>query len=116
MTFFFFTAEVERREKSLAEEIEAIESQINANKQNQSIDKSEAMEINEIQIMEDGEENRDPNPEINDKVNDNDSSPIGIKSEFQDTNEDNLKNDHIEVTKAKKIDESNEDEVNKNYG
>ncbi|XP_057340814.1 pinin [Microplitis mediator] len=112
-------AEVERREKSLAEEIEAIESQINANKQNQSIDKSEGMEINEIQIMEDGEENRDPNPEIKDKVNDNESSPVGIKSEFQvDTNEDNLKNDHIEVTKTKKIDESNEDEdkVNKNYG
>ncbi|KAG8035329.1 hypothetical protein G9C98_006775 [Cotesia typhae] len=110
-------AEVERREKALAEEIEAIESQINANKQNDNLDKSESMEINEMQIMEDGEENRDPNPEVKEKVTE-DTSPVAVKMEFQDTAADDVKStDHSDVSKIKKTEESNgEENLNENYG
>lgn len=64
--YYFFTEEVERREKALADELELIESQVNYGKHQQQFDGIAApSQTDEVPhaAVEEGEENRDPNPD-----------------------------------------------------
>lgn len=64
--FFLFhiLEEIERREKALIEELNLIEMQIGLGKNSQNFEASTSLHIVEAsRSIEEGEENRDPNPE-----------------------------------------------------
>lgn len=64
LSAFYISEEIEKREKALIEELSLIEVQIGLGKHSQNFDGS--VSVNTIapsRSLEDGEENRDPNPE-----------------------------------------------------
>ena len=61
--FFFLSAEIDRREKELLEEFESIEANIGLSKNSEK--DTIASETQESKSGEEGEENRDPNPDPN---------------------------------------------------
>lgn len=63
--FCYILEEIERREKALIEELNLIEMQIGLGKNSQNFEASTSLHIVETsRSIEEGEENRDPNPEL----------------------------------------------------
>ncbi|KAL6267028.1 hypothetical protein P5V15_000105 [Pogonomyrmex californicus] len=74
--------EIERREKALVEELNLIEVQIGLNKHSQNnFEESASLHTVEApRSIEEGEENRDPNPEHNIETTINDNTDISMQS------------------------------------
>ncbi|CAK9832248.1 PNN [Anthophora retusa] len=102
--------EIERREKALIEELELIEVQVGLGKHQQNFDGAAALNTTtEVQqSTEEGEENRDPNPEKTVETENNETVDVPVKSE-KDENYDNTndveKKEEVQVDEAK--DENN---------
>lgn len=103
--------EIERREKALVEELELIEVQVGLGKHQQNFDGSASLNAAaEVQqSAEEGEENRDPNPEKTSESENNEPADVSVKSE-KDENYDNNSNElekkeEVQVEEAK--DENN---------
>lgn len=90
---YHITEEIERREKTLVDELNLIEVQVGLNKPTQNFEESASLHAVEApRSVEEGEENRDPNPELNIEnieiaINDN------VDVSMQSINE-NSDNDH----------------------
>ncbi|XP_017892082.1 pinin isoform X2 [Ceratina calcarata] len=102
--------EIERREKALVEELELIEVQVGLGKHQQNFDGSTTLSATtEVpQPTEEGEENRDPNPEKNSEPESNETTDVPVKSEMDETLEganDLEKKEEVQVDEAK--DENN---------
>lgn len=110
------TAEVERREKALLEELEIIESQVNSNKPQQQTDElpNEQETTEEPQPMEEGVENRDPNPEpqVEQTLTIENSETSSPKIETVEKSEVQLE----EVVTENDIQEKNQTEEIENHG
>lgn len=110
MHLFYITEEIERREKVLIDELEAIELQVGLGKHQQNFDGSATLNATaEVpQSTEEGEENRDPNPEKNLESENNEPADVPIKSDkdenYENTN-DIEKNEEVKVDEVK--DENN---------
>ncbi|XP_035733294.1 pinin-like isoform X2 [Vespa mandarinia] len=102
--------EIERREKALLEELELIETQIGLGKQQQNFDGNTSLNASEevSQTVEEGEENRDPNPENNVETAKIEDLDVSIKTEKDEDVVENAveKNDEKQVDQIKK-DENN---------
>ncbi|XP_033188671.1 desmosome associated protein-like protein pinnin [Bombus vancouverensis nearcticus] len=100
--------EIERREKVLIDELEAIELQVGLGKHQQNFDGSATLNATaEVpQSTEEGEENRDPNPEKNLESENNEPADVPIKSD-KDENYENT-ND-IENKEEVKVDEAKDE-------
>ncbi|XP_047349642.1 pinin isoform X1 [Vespa velutina] len=102
--------EIERREKALLEELELIETQIGLGKQQQNFDGNTSLTASEevSQTVEEGEENRDPNPENNVETTKIEDLDVSIKTEKDEDVVENAveKNDEKQVDQIKK-DENN---------
>ncbi|XP_046821546.1 pinin isoform X1 [Vespa crabro] len=102
--------EIERREKALLEELELIETQIGLGKQQQNFDGNTSLNASEevSQTVEEGEENRDPNPENNVETTKIEDLDVSIKTEKDEDVVENAveKNDEKQVDQIKK-DENN---------
>ncbi|XP_017767404.1 PREDICTED: pinin [Eufriesea mexicana] len=102
--------EIERREKALIEELELIEVQVGLAKHQQNFDGSVALNTTTDvpQSTEEGEENRDPNPEKNLESETNEAVDVSVKSDkdenFENTN-DIEKQEEVKVDEVK--DENN---------
>ncbi|XP_076752595.1 desmosome associated protein-like protein pinnin isoform X1 [Xylocopa sonorina] len=102
--------EIERREKILVEELELIEVQVGLGKHQQNFDGSAALNTTaEVQqSIEEGEENRDPNPEKSLEPETNETVDVSMTSEkdenYENTN-DVEKKEEVQVDEAK--DENN---------
>ncbi|XP_029045564.1 pinin isoform X1 [Osmia bicornis bicornis] len=100
--------EIERREKALVEELELIEVQVGLNKHQQSFDGSTTLNapIEVQQSTEEGEENRDPNPEqnIEPEITETVAPPVKFK---KDENCDNT-ND-VEVKEETQVEEAKDE-------
>nr|XP_033325433.1 pinin isoform X2 [Megalopta genalis] len=103
--------EIERREKALVEELELIEVQVGLGKHQQNFDGSASLNATvEIQqSAEEGEENRDPNPEKTSESENNEAVDVSVKSEKDENYDNNLneveKKEEVQVDEAK--DENN---------
>lgn len=111
--FFFFpfiTEEIERREKALLEELELIETQIGLGKQQQNFDGNTSLNAPEevSQTAEEGEENRDPNPENNVETTKIEDLNVSIKME---KDEDVVEN-AVEINDEEQVDQIKKDENN----
>lgn len=110
MHLFYITEEIERREKALIEELELIEVQVGLGKHQQNFDGSATLNTTaEVpQSTEEGEENRDPNPEKNLESENNEPADVSMKSDkdenYENTN-DIEKKEEVKVDEAK--DENN---------
>ncbi|XP_034189661.1 desmosome associated protein-like protein pinnin isoform X1 [Osmia lignaria lignaria] len=100
--------EIERREKALVEELELIEVQVGLNKHQQSFDGSTTLNApTEVQqSTEEGEENRDPNPEQNIEPEPTETVAPPVKFE-KDENYDNT-ND-VEVKEETQVEEAKDE-------
>ena len=100
--------EIERREKALVEELELIEVQVGLNKHQQSFDGSTTLNapIEVQQSTEEGEENRDPNPEQNIEPETTETVAPPVKFE-KDENCDNT-ND-VEVKEETQVEEAKDE-------
>ncbi|XP_034952105.1 pinin [Chelonus insularis] len=112
-------AEIERREKALIEELALIDSQMNVSKQQHNTDdKLEQNDMTEGQGMEEGEENRDPNPENNENMivedeNESIKSEIHQVEKINDKKSLSVNNDKMETDT---IIQENQSEENENHG
>ncbi|XP_078039844.1 desmosome associated protein-like protein pinnin isoform X1 [Augochlora pura] len=103
--------EIERREKALVEELELIEVQVGLGKHQQNFDGTVSLNTTaEIQqSAEEGEENRDPNPEKTSESENNETVDVSVKSEKDENYDNNLneveKKEEVQVDEAK--DENN---------
>ncbi|KAG7199296.1 hypothetical protein KM043_018151 [Ampulex compressa] len=98
--------EIERREKALVEELELIEVQVGLAKHQQNFDGAAALTATEEtpQPVEEGEENRDPNPENTVEPVKNESTDVPLKSETEEKVEtvndvekkEEVQEDHVE--------------------
>ncbi|TGZ51336.1 Pinin [Temnothorax longispinosus] len=83
--------EIERREKALVEELNLIEVQIGLGKHSQNFEASSSLHtVEAAPLIQEGEENRDPNPEHNIETAINDNADISIQSIINE----NFDNDH----------------------
>lgn len=83
--------EIERREKALMEELNLIEVQIGLGKHLQNFEASSSLHTVEApRLIEEGEENRDPNPEHDIEPAINDNADISMQSIINE----NFDNDH----------------------
>ncbi|XP_012217379.1 pinin [Linepithema humile] len=92
--------EIEKREKALDEELNLIEVQVGLSKQSQNFEASTSLHTVEApRSIEEGEENRDPNPEHNEDIinNDVDVSMQSIINETFDDNQDVEKKEEVEL-------------------
>ena len=72
---------IERRENTLIEELDLIEIQIGLGKHSQNFEASSSLHTVEApRLIEEGEENRDPNPEHNIEAAINDNADISMQS------------------------------------
>lgn len=103
--------EIERREKALVEELELIEVQVGLGKHQQNFDGAAALPTPaEVpQSTEEGEENRDPNPEKILESVQNETEDVSVNSE-KDENFDNVIDG--ENTDKVQVDEAEKDENN----
>ena len=102
--------EIERREKALVEELELIEVQVGLGKHQQNFDGSATLAATtEVQqSTEEGEENRDPNPDNNIEVESNEVVDVSVKSEKDescDNSNEVEKKEEVQVDEV--IDENN---------
>ena len=102
--------EIESREKALVEELELIEVQVGLGKHQQNFDGSASLAATtEVQqSTEEGEENRDPNPDNNLEVESNEVVDISVKSEKDescDNSNEIEKKEEVQVDEV--IDENN---------
>lgn len=91
LSAFYISEEIEKREKALIEELSLIEVQIGLGKHSQNFDGS--VSVNTIapsRSLEDGEENRDPNPEhsIDEATIDNNTAVSTMQSIISETFDD----------------------------
>lgn len=102
--------EIERREKALLEELELIETQIGLGKQQQNFDGNASLNVPEevSQTVEEGEENRDPNPENNVEMTKVEDLDVSIKTEKDGDVVENV----VEKTDEKQVDQIKKDENN----
>ncbi|XP_015190642.1 PREDICTED: pinin isoform X1 [Polistes dominula] len=102
--------DIDRREKVLLEELELIETQIGLGKQQQNFDNNTVLAAPEevSQTVEEGEENRDPNPDNNVEPTKIDDIDVSIKME---KDEDNVEN-AVEKDDDKQVDQIKKDENN----
>lgn len=102
--------EIERREKALLEELELIETQIGLGKQQQHFDGNASINVPEevSQTPEEGEENRDPNPDNNVETTKVDDLDVSIKTE----KDENVVEKVIETNDEKQVDQIKKDENN----
>lgn len=102
--------EIERREKALLEELELIETQIGLGKQQQNFDGNASINVPEevSQTAEEGEENRDPNPDNNVETTKVDDLDVSIKTE----KDENVVEKVIEANDEKQVDQIKKDENN----
>ncbi|XP_043669829.1 pinin isoform X2 [Vespula pensylvanica] len=102
--------EIERREKALLEELELIETQIGLGKQQQNFDGSTSLNAPEevSQTVEEGEENRDPNPENNVETTKIEDLDVSIKTE----KDENVVENAVEKNDEKQVDQIKKDENN----
>lgn len=102
------TEEIERREKALVEELELIEVQVGLNKHQQNFDESTSLNApTEVQqSTEEGEENRDPNPEQNIEPENTETVAPPVKFE-KDENYDN--SNDVEVKEETKVEEAKDE-------
>ncbi|KAG5329648.1 PININ protein, partial [Acromyrmex charruanus] len=100
--------EIEKREKALIEELNLIEVQIGLNKHSQNFEASSSLHTVEApRLLEEGEENRDPNPEHNIEaaINDsNDNADISIESVIDENCD-----DHTEKKEEVQLDQVQHD-------
>ncbi|XP_071580562.1 pinin isoform X2 [Temnothorax nylanderi] len=83
--------EIERREKALVEELNLIEVQIGLGKHSQNFEASSSLHtVEAAPLIQEGEENRDPNPEHNIETAINDNADISMQSIINE----NFDNDH----------------------
>ncbi|XP_076183790.1 desmosome associated protein-like protein pinnin [Ptiloglossa arizonensis] len=102
--------EIERREKALVEELELIEVQVGLGKHQQNFDGSATLNVTaEVQqSVEEGEENRDPNPEKNSESETNEAIDVTVKPEKEencDKSKEVEKKEEVQVDEVK--DENN---------
>lgn len=107
---FDVTEEIEIREKALVEELELIEVQVGLGKHQQNFDGSASLAATtEVQqSTEEGEENRDPNPDNNLEVETNEVVDVSVKSEKDescDNSNEIEKKEEVQVDEV--IDENN---------
>ncbi|KAL0123338.1 hypothetical protein PUN28_005700 [Cardiocondyla obscurior] len=97
---------IERREKTLIEELNLIEAQIGLNKHSQNFETSSTVHTIEApRLIEEGEENRDPNPEHNIEAAINDDTAINDIS-MQSVINENFDNDHnVEKKEDEQLDQ-----------
>ncbi|XP_011880744.1 PREDICTED: pinin [Vollenhovia emeryi] len=95
--------EIERREKALVEELSVIEMQIGLGKHpTQNFEASSSLHTVEApRLIEEGEENRDPNPEHNIEAAINDNADIAMQSVIKE----NFDNDHTEEKEEVQLDQ-----------
>ncbi|XP_012149100.1 desmosome associated protein-like protein pinnin isoform X2 [Megachile rotundata] len=100
--------EIERREKALVEELELIEVQVGLGKHQQSFDGSATINTTtEVQqSTEEGEENRDPNPEQTVELENNEEPAPPVKFE---KNENCDNSNDIEVKEEVQVDEAKDE-------
>lgn len=108
---FCILEEIEKREKILVEELNLIEVQIGLGKHSQNFDGSVSLNtVIPSRTLEEGEENRDPNPEhsIETTIDNNPATSAmqSIISETFDENHDMEKKDEV------KLDQVQQDENN----
>lgn len=104
------TEEIERREKALVEELELIEVQVGLGKHQQNFDGSATLNVTaEVQqSVEEGEENRDPNPEKTSESETNEAIDVTVKPEKEencDKSKEVEKKEEVQVDEVK--DENN---------
>lgn len=102
--------EIERREKALVEELELIEVQVGLGKHQQNFDGSATLNVTaEVQqSVEEGEENRDPNPEKTSESETNEAIDVTVKPEKEencDKSKEVEKKEEVQVDEVK--DENN---------
>lgn len=100
INFSHISEEIEKREKALDEELNVIEVQVGLSKQSQNFEASTSLHAVEApRSIEEGEENRDPNPEHNEDTinNDVDVSMQSIMNETFDDNQDVEKKDEVQL-------------------
>jgi len=106
--FCIVSEEIEKREKALVEELNLIEIQIGLSKHSQNFEASSSLHTVEApRLLEEGEENRDPNPEHNIEatINDNnDNADISIESVINENCD-----DHTEKKEEVQLDQIQHD-------
>ncbi|RLU18898.1 hypothetical protein DMN91_009256 [Ooceraea biroi] len=94
--------EIERREKALVEELSLIEVQAGLGKHAQNFEGSAPLHTVEVpRSVEEGEENRDPNPELKIEISIND--PVDDPVSMQSMINENSDNDHDVENKEEKV-------------
>jgi len=94
--------EIERREKALVEELNLIEIQIGLGKHSQNFEASSSLHTVEApRLIEEGEENRDPNPEHNIEAAIDDNADISVQSIINES----FDNDHVEKKEEVQLDQ-----------
>ncbi|KAH0951991.1 hypothetical protein HN011_005436 [Eciton burchellii] len=102
--------EIEKREKALVEELNLIEVQVGLSKHAQNFEGSASLHAVEApRSVEEGEENRDPNPELNIEASINDNVDITMQSVIHE-NSDN--DQDIKVKEEVQLDQVQLDENN----
>lgn len=109
--FFYILEEIEKREKTLIEELNLIEVQIGLGKHSQNFDGSTPLNtVAPPRSLEEGEENRDPNPEHSIEVTIDNNTAVStmqsIISETFDENHDMEKKDEVQLDQVQQ-DENN---------
>lgn len=88
---FHISEEIEKREKVLVEELNLIEMQIGMGKHSQNFEGSSTLNTEiAVRSIEEGEENRDPNPENSVEAEINDNADTSMQSIINE----NFDNDH----------------------
>lgn len=108
---FYIAEEIDKREKALIEELSLIEVQVGLGKHSQNFDGSASLNtVAPPRSLEDGEENRDPNPEHNIEATiDNDAAVSTMQSIISET----FNEDHdIEKKDEVQLDQIQQDENN----
>lgn len=108
---FYIPEEIDKREKALIEELNLIEVQVGLGKHSQNFDGSASLNtIVPPRSLEDGEENRDPNPEHSIEATiDNNAAVSTIQSIISET----FDEDHdIEKKDEVQLDQVQQDENN----
>lgn len=90
--------EIERREKALVEELNLIEVQIGLGKHSQNFEASSSLHTVEApRLIEEGEENRDPNPEHNIEAAINDNTDISMQSIIENFDNTTEKKEEVQL-------------------
>lgn len=102
--------EIEKREKALVDELNLIEAQVGLGKHSQNLEGSAALNIVVApRSIEDGEENRDPNPEHTVEAPISDNADVSMQSIINE----NFNNDHdVEKKEEIQLDQVQPDENN----